>query len=55
MNPNFSKTIKSASEDVVLNAIEALKEAISNGNVEKPDAWLNKAIKEGWLPTEKHT
>ena len=54
LNSTLIKTIKSASEELVLGTIEALKEAIANGNVEKPGGWLNKAIQEGWMPNEKH-
>ena len=55
LNTTLSKTIKSAaSEEIVLFAIQALSEAIERGNVENPGGWLNAAIKDGWLPSEKH-
>lgn len=54
LNSTLTKTIKSASEELVLSAIEALKAAMANGNVNKPGGWLNKAIQEGWMPSEKH-
>lgn len=55
LNPTLTKTIKSAPEELVLGAIEALKEAIANRNVSRrPGGWLNKAIQEGWMPSEKH-
>lgn len=54
LNTTLTKTIKSASEELVISAIEALKEAINTGVVEKPGGWLNKAIKDGWKPNEKH-
>lgn len=54
LNSTLTKTIKSAKEEFVLSAIEALKEAMANGNVSKPGGWLNKAIQEGWMPSEKH-
>lgn len=47
INSTLAKTIKSASEELVLSAIEALKETMANGDVERPGGWLNKAIKEG--------
>ena len=47
-------TIKSASEQLVLGAIEALKEAMANENISRPGGWLNKAIQEGRMPSEKH-
>lgn len=54
LNSTLTLTIKSASEELVLSAIEALTEAMANGNIEKPGGWLNKAIKEGWMPDFKH-
>ncbi|MBW4559156.1 MAG: hypothetical protein KME59_25200 [Trichormus sp. ATA11-4-KO1] len=53
LNATLTKTIKSASEETVLNAIEALKEAMASSNIEKPGAWLKKAIEEGWIPNEE--
>ena len=55
LNPTLTKTIKSASEQFVISAIEALKEAMASGDVSRPGGWLNKAIQEGWMPSEKHT
>ncbi|OWY67873.1 hypothetical protein B7486_28900 [cyanobacterium TDX16] len=55
LNTTLSKTIRSAaSEEMVLFAIEALEEAILRGNIENPGGWLNAAIKDGWIPSEKH-
>lgn len=54
LNPTLTRTIKSAPEELVFGAIEALKEVIANGNVSRPGGWLNKAIQEGWIPSEKH-
>lgn len=55
LNTSLTKTIKSAaSEEIVLSAIEALKQAVVNGNVENPVGWLNKAIKDGWMPNENN-
>nr|WP_231510503.1 DUF6262 family protein [Fischerella sp. PCC 9605] len=53
LNATLTKTIKSASEETVLNAIEAFKEAMAGSNIEKPGAWLKKAIEEGWIPNEE--
>lgn len=53
-NSTLINTMKSTSEELVLGAIEALKEAMDNGNIEKPGGWLNKAIKESWSKNEKH-
>ncbi len=54
LNTSLIKTIKSASKEIVLSAIEALKEAMASGVINKPGGWLNKAIKDGWMPNEKH-
>ncbi|HCF26050.1 MAG TPA: hypothetical protein DEV81_02235 [Cyanobacteria bacterium UBA11049] len=55
LNSTLTKTIKStASEEIVLFAIQALSEAIERGNIENPGGWLNAAIKDGWMPSEKH-
>lgn len=53
LNSTLTKAIKSASEETVLDAIEALKEAISDGAVEKPGGWLKTAIEQGWKPNGK--
>lgn len=50
LNSTLTKTIKAASEETVLDAIEALKEAISDGGVDKPGGWLKTAIEQGWKP-----
>lgn len=54
LNTTLSKTIKSASVELVLSAIEALKEAMASGNIDRPGGWLNAAIKDGWKPNEKY-
>lgn len=53
LNSTLAKTIKASSEETVLDAIEALKEAISDGGVDKPGGWLKKAIEQGWKPNGK--
>lgn len=52
LNTTLTKTIKSAPEEMVLIAIQALKQALEHGNVERPGGWLNRAIQDGWLPNE---
>lgn len=52
LNPTLAKIIKSASEQTVLDAIEAHKEALVTGNIERPGGWLKKAIEEGWKPND---
>ena len=54
LNTTLSKTIKSTSGEFVLSAIQALKEAMASGNIERPGGWLNAAIKDGWKPNEKY-
>jgi hypothetical protein len=53
LNSTLSKAIKAASEETVLDAIEALKEAISDGGVDKPGGWLKTAIEQAWKPNGK--
>lgn len=54
LNTTLTKTIKSTSGEFVLSAIQALKEAMASGNIERPGGWLNAAIKDGWKPNEKY-
>lgn len=54
LNTTLTKTIKSASVEIVLSAIVALKEAMATGNIERPGGWLKRAIEDGWMPNEKH-
>jgi len=46
LNSTLTKTIKSASEEIVLNAIEAFKEAMVTDNIEKPG--MAKSRHRGW-------
>lgn len=52
LNPTLNKTIKVATEDTVLAAIEALKDQLTKQDIPNPGGWLNKAIKEGWTKAE---
>lgn len=52
LNSTLTKTIKSAESSIVLNAIEALKEAMLSGDVPRPGGWLNRAIQSGWTKNE---
>jgi len=54
LNTTLTKTIRSTSVEFVLSAIQALKEAMVSGNIERPGGWLNAAIKDGWKPNEKY-
>lgn len=53
LNSSLTKTIKLASEETILDAILALKEAIFDGGVDKPGGWLKTAIEQGWKPNGK--
>ena len=53
LNSTLTKTITSAAEDTVLNAIKAFREAVDSSNIEKPGAWLKRAIEGGWIPNEE--
>ena len=53
LNSTLTKTITSAAEDTVLNAIKAFREAVDSSNIEKPGAWLKRAIEAGWIPNEE--
>ena len=53
LNSTLNKVIKSTSESTILDAIEALKEALTNGDIDKPAGWLKQAIEQGWKPNSK--
>jgi hypothetical protein len=52
LNPTLTKTIKEATEEIVLAAIEALKNQLERKDIPNPGGWLNTAIKEGWTKPE---
>ena len=52
LNTTLANTIESASEEFVLNAIEALKQARKSGDIPRPGGWLNRAIQLGWTKNE---
>ena len=52
LNSTLTKTIKSKKEEVVLAAIEALKDQLQKADVPNPGGWLNKAIQEEWTLEE---
>ena len=52
LNPTLNKTIKAATEDTVVAAIEALKDQLDKQDIPNPGGWLNKAISEGWTKAE---
>lgn len=53
LNSTLTKTIKSASEETILDAMKALKEALAEGDVDKPGGWLKRAIEQAWKPNGK--
>ncbi len=53
LNSTLTKTIKTASSEIVLDAIEALKEALADNDIDKPGAWLKRAIELRWKPNAK--
>ena len=52
LNPTLTKTIKTASEVTVFDAIEALKDQLTRQDVPNPGGYLNKAIKGGWTKSQ---
>lgn len=52
LNPTLTKTIKAASDETVLDAIEALKDQLTKQDIPNAGGWLNMAIKEGWTKSE---
>ncbi len=52
LNTTLTKTIKAASEETILDAIEALKYQLTKQDIPNAGGWLNKAIKEGWTKPE---
>ena len=52
LNSTLSQTIKAATEETILNAIEALKDQLTKQDIPNAGGWLNKAIKEGWTKSE---
>ena len=52
LNSTLIRKIRTASESVVLAAIEALKQAMKEGEVRSPGGWLAHAIEDGWTKNE---
>ncbi|MEH2465990.1 DUF6262 family protein [Nostoc sp.] len=50
-NPLASK-IRDSTEEIVLTAIEALKEQLQHGAVKRPGGWLSSAIDDAWQPNQ---
>jgi hypothetical protein len=54
MNTTLSKLIGQTPEEAVLKAIDALKEALTTGNVRNPSGFLAEAIKNTWIPNKEY-
>lgn len=54
MNTTLLKLIKDAPEEVVLNAISSLKEALSKNEVKNKAGFLAQAIRNKWSPNENY-
>ncbi|MBW4534090.1 MAG: hypothetical protein KME09_09140 [Pleurocapsa minor HA4230-MV1] len=52
LNTTLSKTIGTATESTILDAIEALKYQLTKQDIPNAGGWLNKAISEGWTKPE---
>ena len=48
INSTLRKRIREKPEEMVIEAIEALKYALSTQEIENPGGWLAKAIEDGW-------
>ncbi|MCC0179838.1 hypothetical protein I4641_23145 [Waterburya agarophytonicola K14] len=53
INSTLRKRIREKPEEMVIEAIEALKYALSTQEIENPGGWLVKAIKDGWQKPKK--
>ncbi len=52
LNSTLSQKIKASTDEVVLAAIEALKDQRSRCEIQNPGGWLASAIEEGWVKSE---
>ncbi len=52
VNSTLIKKINGSSSEVVMAAIEALKDQLNRGEIKNPGGWLAKAIEEGWTKAE---
>jgi hypothetical protein len=55
LNSTLRKVIEAASEETVLTALEALKEAMEAGAVKNPAGWFKRAIEDSWQPNANYT
>jgi hypothetical protein len=52
LNTTLTKRIKAATEERVLDAIAALKDQLTRGEITNPGGWLATAIHDGWTVAE---
>lgn len=52
VNSTLAKLIKVAPEEIVLKAIDALKEALATTKVRNASGFLVEAIRNTWIPNE---
>ncbi len=52
LNNTLSQAIQVASKEKVRQAIEALKDQLTRGDIKNPGGWLLKAIENGWTKSE---
>jgi hypothetical protein len=52
LNSTLTKRIKASSEERVLDALTALKDQLTRGEVTNPGGWLATAIQDGWTVAE---
>ncbi|MEH2218736.1 MAG: DUF6262 family protein [Nostoc sp.] len=52
LNTTLNSKIRNSTEEVVFNAIEALKEQLQHKVIPKPGGWLAKAIDGAWQPNQ---
>ena len=60
LNPTLIGKIKASTTEIVLGAIEALKDQLTKTNIDNPGGWLARAIEHGWtvdksIPQQKPT
>lgn len=52
LNTTLTKKMGTVTEEIVLTAIEALKDQLQRGKIQNPGGWLACAIEEGWVKAE---
>lgn len=52
LSSTLASKIRNSTEEIVLTAIEALKEQLQYGEVRRPGGWLSNAIDDAWQPNQ---